>query len=572
MLIELSIRDFAIIDHISITFSKGLTVLTGETGAGKSIIIDAVHLLAGGRGSVKYVRHNAKKAEITGLFTVNHHVKEVTAKCLEYGITFEDNMLVLERTITNQGKSICRINGKIVTLTILREFGHLIIDIHSQHDTQSLMDMTTHIDLLDLYDRPNIESAQAIYTTTYEKLVVLKEKYKKLNENEQQLAHRLDLIKFQLSELQGANLIADEDVQLEKERIQLNNFEKIFLSVQEAYHSLYGDQRALEWLNIALEALQSISEYDTVIEQKADVLSSAYYNIEELTFALRNFQEDLNYDENRLNEIELRLNELNRLKKKYGTTVQEMIKYKEKIKDEIDHIEHKDSHQEKLIEEINELTKQAFNEAEQLHKLRKKAATSLKQQIMDELNDLYLENASFAVSFKPEKQSERELHPKGFDQIRFLLSTNLGEPLKELEAIASGGELSRIMLALKKIFVHHQAVTTVIFDEIDTGVSGRVAQSIAEKMYEIAVNSQVICITHLPQVAAMSDTHMRIKKVEEHNRTTTTIAALTEAEKVNELSKMITGTEMTKSARKHSEQLLMLSNEFKQTLKSKPKR
>lgn len=568
MLMELSIRDFAIIDNISISFSEGLTVLTGETGAGKSIIIDAVHLLAGGRGSVRYVRHGAKKAEISGVFAVNHHLDEVTEKCIQYGITFEEEMLVLERTITDQGKSICRINGKIVTLSILREFGHLLIDIHSQHDTQSLMDMTTHIELLDLYDQNNIGEIYHTYKEIYEELCLLEEQYEKLNENEQKLAHRLDLLTFQLNELKEANLIENEDIDLENERIQLHNFEKIFLSVQEAYHALYGDQKGLEWLNIALESLQSISEYDNTIEKKSEVLSNAYYNIEELTYDLRSFTEGLNYDENRLNTIEQRLNELNRLKKKYGSTVQEMIQFKEKIKAEINHIEHKDTHQEQLLNEINELTLKAFKQAEHLHTLRKKAAQSLKENIMFELSDLYLENADFAVSFSPEDEVDRKLNVNGFDHVRFLLSTNLGEPLKELESIASGGELSRIMLAMKKIFVNHQAVTTVIFDEIDTGVSGRVAQSIAEKMYEIAVNSQVICITHLPQVAAMSDTHMSIKKVEEHNRTTTTISELTEKEKINELSKMITGSEMTETAHEHSEQLLKLSNQFKTELKN----
>src|SRR5690625_4574897 len=230
VLIELSIRNFAIIDDLSITFSDGLTVLTGETGAGKSIIIDAIYLLAGGRGSVKYVRHNAKKAEISGLFTVDHHSQEITKKCERYGITFEDNMLILERTITHEGKSICRLNGKMVTLTILREFSHLLIDIHSQHDTQSLMDMTKHIDLLDLYDAKNIKNAHNTYKATYNELQKLKAKYEKLNENEQQLAHRLDLIKFQLNELNEANLNPAEDEKLEEERIQLHNFEKIYLS------------------------------------------------------------------------------------------------------------------------------------------------------------------------------------------------------------------------------------------------------------------------------------------------------------------------------------------------------
>ncbi|WP_099158458.1 DNA repair protein RecN [Virgibacillus ndiopensis] len=565
MLTELSIQDFAIIDNISITFNEGLTVLTGETGAGKSIIIDAVQLLAGGRGSIEFVRHEAKKAEIEGLFSVEpgHPVFRIGSY---YGIDIqEDGMVVLHRTITQNGKSICRVNGKLVTLAILREFGKTLIDIHSQHETQSLMDRENHIDLLDLYDEDIIVKTKEEYTKLYQKLSMLKKRYKDLSENEQEIAHRLDLLEFQLQELEEANLTPNEDEVLEDERSQLANFERIYTGIQDAYNALYGEQKGIEWLNTAQQALQDNRQYDNFIAEKATELSNHYYLIEELSYDLRNYSETLQYNPERLNEIEARLNEISRLKKKYGPTVNEIIEYMGKIEEELEQLTNKDSHLTKLAEQINETAQDTYLEAKQLHDIRQKAANSLIDDIHDELKGLYLAKARFSVSFdtKADQDIENQLNKNGIDHITFQISTNPGEPLKELNKVASGGELSRIMLALKKIFSKHQGVTSVIFDEVDTGVSGRVAQAIAEKIYRISNGSQVLCITHLPQVAAMADTHKLIEKVEKNNRTSTTVAELTQNKKIEELSRMITGTELTETAKEHAKELLELATDYK---------
>lgn len=566
MLTELSIKNFAIIDEISFTLTEGLTVLTGETGAGKSIIIDAIKLLAGGRGSVEFVRHDTKKAEIEGLFTLDSKEHPIYRTGEYYGIDIQDEMVVLHRVITAGGKSICRVNGKLVTLAILREFGSLLIDIHSQHETQSLMDADKHIYLLDMYDEKNIAKAKDEYLKLFQKLSTLRKRYRELSENEQEMSQRLDLLQFQFNELEQAELMPNEDTDLEEERVQLANFEQIYRSLQDVYNALYGEQKGLEWLNTASQALQDNRNYDNFIAEKAEEMSNHYFLIEELMYDVRNYTETLQYDPQRLNEIESRLNEINRLKKKYGTTVEELLEYMAKIEEEIEQITNKDSHLSKLHDEIEEIKKDAYLEAKQLHDLRKNAADSLIKEIHKELTGLYLENASFSVSIdtKNEQQStDVHLHQNGFDYVNFLISTNAGEPLKELNKVASGGELSRIMLALKTIFTKHQGITSVIFDEVDTGVSGRVAQAIAEKINTISEKSQVLCITHLPQVAAMSDTHILINKQEKNNRTYTNVQEMPADQKIEELSRMLTGTKLTDTAKNHAQELLELASVHK---------
>lgn len=572
MLTELSIHDFAIIDELSLTFHEGLTVLTGETGAGKSIIIDAVQLLAGGRGSVEFVRHGTSKAEIEGLFSIDNKKHPIYKVGEDYGIAIPDSMIVIQRTITSGGKSICRVNGKLVTLAILREFGRTLIDIHSQHETQGLMDPDNHIDLLDLYDVSVVNQAKLEYHQLFDRLQVLRKRHKDLSENEQEMAHRLDLLKFQMDELEQANLVPNEDETLEEERSNLANYDRIYLGMQDAYNALYGEQKGIEWLSMALQALEDNKSYDPFIAEKAEELANHYFMVEELSFDLRNYRDTLQYNPERLNEIESRINEINRLKKKYGPTVNEIIDYIGKIQEEIEEITNKDSHLDNLQHQIDETQQDTYLEAKQLHDIRKKAADNLTKEIHFELKDLYLEKATFSISFSTKKDLESEinaskpplkLHKNGFDYITFLISTNQGEPLKELNKVASGGELSRIMLALKKIFAKHQGVTSVIFDEVDTGVSGRVAQAIAEKIVCVSDQLQVLCITHLPQVAAMADTHNLIEKVEKNNRTITFVNELSKDQKVEELSRMITGAKLTDTAKKHASEMLDLADSIK---------
>lgn len=572
MLTELTIRNFAIIDEISINFEEGLTVLTGETGAGKSIIIDALQLLAGGRGSIQYIRHGAKKAELEALFTISNKDHKSYDVAEQFGITISDEMLILQRTITHQGKSICRVNGKLVTLAILKEFGKTLIDIHSQHETQSLMDKENHLQLLDYYASDALKETKNQYKYLYKRYIQLKEQLNKFTTNEQELSHRLDLLTFQKKEIEEADLQPNEDELLEKERQQLVNYEKIYLSVQTAYNALYGEQRGLDWLSEARIALDENKSFDSFIETKSKRLNEAYFLIEDLAFELRNFSDQLHFDEERLNEIENRLNEINRLKRKYGPTVNDILNYLAEIDDEISQISNRESHINELQDQLNTLSQDAYLEAKQLHDLRKKFANNLVMEIHEELKDLYLENASFDIHFTfslTDNINETNLHPEGIDKIHFLISTNKGEPLMDLTQIASGGELSRIMLALKKIFSKHQGVTSVIFDEVDTGVSGRVAQAMAEKIYHISLNSQVLCISHLPQVAAMADSHKFIKKLEVENRVSTSVSDLNEREQIEELSRMITGTKLTETALKHGQELLDLASHYKNNLISK---
>lgn len=560
MLNEITIRNFAIIEALSISFEKGLTVLTGETGAGKSIIIDAIHLLVGGRGSAEFVRHGEDKAEIEGLFQLDDENHPCYNKTAEFGIEIEDGMVVLRRGISKSGKSVCRVNGKLVTISALREIGSTLIDIHGQHEHQELMDETLHILLLDQFGGNKITGALAEYQRIYRSYESSLRKLKNLTENEQQMAHRLDLIQFQLDEIQSAQLKLNEDEELFEERKKLSNFERIYDSLKSGYSGLQGEQRGLDWVAMVMGHLQDAAELDPAYKEIAENVSNSFYLLEDTAMSLRNAMDFLEYDPQRLNEIENRLNEINGLKRKYGKTVEEILEYASKIEEEIETLQNKETHINKLQQEVASLKKDLLIEAEGLSQLRKKSAHQLTRLIHKELKELYMEKTVFEVEFSSEPDTFLK---NGIDRAEFYISTNPGEPLKPLSKIASGGELSRIMLALKSIFSKHQGVTSIIFDEVDTGVSGRVAQAIAEKIHHVSVNSQVLCISHLPQVAAMADTHLFIAKNTKDGRTKTTVKPLNEDEKIKEIGRMISGVEITDLTKEHAKELLQLASQLK---------
>ncbi|GAB2573735.1 DNA repair protein RecN [Gracilibacillus alcaliphilus] len=570
MLAELSIKNFAIIDQLSISFHKGLTVLTGETGAGKSIIIDALGLLVGGRGSVDYVRHGEKKAEIEGLFILEDTKHPVYNKTQELGFEIKDDqMLVLQRTISESGKSICRINGKLTTLAILKEIGQSILDIHSQHETQALLNQEKHIELLDQFLQSNHPAFKQEYQAYYTQYKELTSKLEATNKNERELAQRLDLLEFQLNEIQQAELEPDEDIMLTEERNHLHHFEQTHQALNTAYNSLHGEQKALDWLSMAANNLETAGEYNKDIQQMHQKYVDHYFMIEEISYSIRQFVDSMDYDPARLAEIEARLHEIDQLKRKYGPTVEEIMTYSATVEEELEEIRNRDQHLANLSETLRELTNDMLLEAKELHALRKKTASDLEQAVLAELQDLYLEKAVFTIDVSiPAKAGgiffegkDVQPHGHGLDQVNFLISTNPGEPVKELAKIASGGEMSRIMLALKNIFSKHQGITSVIFDEVDTGVSGRVAQAMAEKIYNISKGSQVLCITHLPQVASIADTHLKIEKVVDHNRTHTTIQELSFQERVDEIGKMITGNELTEASKTHAKELIEMNHQ-----------
>ncbi|MCA1054769.1 DNA repair protein RecN [Rossellomorea aquimaris] len=567
MLQELSIKNFAIIDSLALSFEEGLTVLSGETGAGKSIIIDAIHLLVGGRGSAEYVRHGEKKAEIEGLFILDDDAHPCYEKASSFGIEIEEGMIILRREISNSGKSVCRVNGKLVTIAIMREIGGALIDIHGQHEHQELMNEHLHLSLLDQFGGSEIQQNLTSYREIYKEYSGIHKQLIRLNENEQEMAHRLDLITFQLKEIQDADLKLNEDDELLEEKRKLTNFERLFEALQTSYNSIQDEGKGLDWTGLAMSHLETAADLDQRYQKTLESVSNAFYVLEDAVHQIRGDLDQLEFEPNRLDFIETRLNEINGLKRKYGSSVEEILSYSSKIEEEIETIVNKDSHIVELENKLSSLEKDLVIEAKNLTQSRKKWAKKLTKSIHEQLKQLYMDKTKFEVRFSGDEDHQlfefSRFKKDGWDDIEFYISTNPGEPLKPLSRVASGGELSRIMLALKTIFSKHQGITSIIFDEVDTGVSGRVAQAIAEKIYQVATHSQVMCISHLPQVAAMADSHLFISKQLQNGRTSTSVKRLEENEKVREISRMISGVEITDLTQEHAKELLQLASSIK---------
>lgn len=564
MLYELTIRNFAIIEQLDVSFQKGLTVLTGETGAGKSIIIDAVQLLAGGRGSAGFIRHGEEKAELEGLFLIEDPAHPVHQTLESFGIEVEDEAILLRRDMSANGKSVCRINGKLVTIAIMREVGSQLIDIHGQHENQELMHERRHIHLLDQFAGEKMKEAYANYAEIYTQYTKLKRKLETATENEQQVAQRIDLYSFQLNEIDHAKLIIGEEEALEDEQRKLQNFSRLFERLNTAYEAISNDGHALDWVGAAMSDLEDASNVDKSLTSQYQTVTDSFYALQETGHALKTVIDDLEFDPRRLDEVENRLALFISLKRKYGQSIEDILLYRDKIADELDQLVNRDErlHAEQM--KFAQIMKDLEVEAEELSILRIEAAKHLEHAIMEQLEQLHMGKASFKVMITQKKANEFDA--TGYDDVAFHIATNVGEPLKPLVAVASGGELSRLMLALKTIFSKHQGVTSIIFDEVDTGVSGRVAQAIAEKIAMVARHSQVLCISHLPQVAAMADQHYLIKKEVKNERTMTSIENVHDRERTNELSRMLSGAETTELTLKHAEELLSLAAERKRDL------
>lgn len=563
MLAELRIENFAIIEKLNLSFNQGLTVITGETGAGKSIIIDAISLLIGGRGSSEYVRYGTDQAEIEALFEVPGNFQEhsVFHALEDLGIPTEEDTVIIRRTIQKSGKSVCRVNGRLVTLTQMREIGQMLIDVHGQHEHQELMVSDLHIKLLDRFGGEALLKVRNVYSETYEEATSLQKDLLKWSKNEQEMAQRLDLLSFQLEEIESAQLEPKEEEELLEERMRFANFEKLFNGLNLAYSCLNDDSRGLDSMREALSEMEQVSGLDPDLDVIYENFSNSFYIIEENAHALRNYIDTLEFDPSRVDLVEARLDEIFQLKRKYGRTVQDVLDYYQNIKQEHDQIKNHDL----TIEDLEKQMQQKINKlnklGDQLSRLRAEVAVQLEAAINRELKDLYMEKATFKVEQTPQAVNDdiKSFSRQGKERVEFLISTNPGEPLKQLTKIASGGELSRIMLAIKSHFKAFSGTTSIIFDEVDTGVSGRVAQAMAEKIYTLSKGSQVFCITHLPQVASMADTHLYISKEVTDNRTSTRVNELQEDEQVSELARMISGVEMTDLTKQHAKELLELA-------------
>lgn len=559
MLKELSIKNFAIIEEVSVSFTDGLTVLTGETGAGKSIIIDAVHLLAGGRGSQEFIRHGAKKAELEGLFFIQNPQHPVFHKLQEVGIEVDDDSVILRRDINDHGKSVCRVNGKLVTIAILREIGGSLIDIHGQHESQELMDERFHISLLDQFAGSKLHRAKESYNGLYQTYIKLKKELASVSDNEQQIAQRIDLYQYQINEIDAMQLIENEDEDLQLERKKFQNFHKTFERISAAYEALNGESKGLDWIGNAMSELEDIASFDETYKEQAELVSNSFYSLQEMSYQLKNVMDESEFDEERLNVIEERLAAIQSLKRKYGNSIEEILLYRQKIGDELDGLVNRDERIQQRQKALDRVEKDLEVESKELTLIRKKAAKKLSEAIVIQLRELFMEKATFEVIFKTLNMFDKN----GKDDVSFYMSTNVGEPAKPISKIASGGELSRMMLALKGIFSKHQGITSIIFDEVDTGVSGRVAQAIAEKIANISRSSQVLCITHLPQVAAMADQQLLIEKQVMGERTMTKLTEVTGKDRVQELSRMMSGAEITSLTLDHATELLSIAEQRK---------
>ncbi|MGW7988659.1 DNA repair protein RecN [Staphylococcus xylosus] len=552
MLQTLSIKQFAIIDELEVHFSDGLTVLSGETGAGKSIIIDAIGQLIGMRASSNYVRHGEKKAIIEGIFDIDES-KEAISILEALDIDIDEDFLLVKREIFSTGKSICRVNNQIVTLQDLRKIMQELLDIHGQHEAQSLLKQKYHLQLLDNYADDQYKTILEQYVATYDQYKAKKKELEDLESADQALLQRLDLLKFQFEEIQEANLVDGEVSQLESDIKRIQNSENLSLALNNAHLTLTDEHAITDRLYELSNQLQLISD---ILPEKYDVLKEDvdqfYYTLEDAKHQLYDELTNTEFDEHYLNELEARMNVLNDLKRKYGKDISELIKYQDKLENEINKIENYEESTSQLRQEIEELYEDIIKLGTELSRERRIVAQTLRDHIVNEIQNLQMKDANLEISFKPLDVPNRE----GIEFVEFLISPNKGEPLKSLNKIASGGELSRIMLALKTIFVKTRGQTAILFDEVDSGVSGQAAQKMAEKMKGLAKHIQVICISHLPQVASMSDHHLFISKDSADDRTTTHVQELSGSERIDEIARMISGASVTDITRQNAKEMI----------------
>ncbi len=537
MLTSLKIENVAIIESAAIEFGCGLNVLTGETGAGKSIVIDSINAILGERTSRDIIRTGAQSAKVYAVFEdVNERVRNFLD---ENGIDCEDGVLIINRTLSREGKNVCRINGAPVTVSMLREIGGELIDIHGQHDNQSLLSPEKHCGFVDSF----AGNADLItdYREKYGRLCEIRSKLKKLTTDESSKSQRIDFLTYQIDELEKAEITIGERDELKARKSLINNSQKVIESLNIAYEALKADGAGIDMITDAESEIANASAYMETLGEASEKITDIRYELEDIAETVRDAMTEVDFDPSELEDIDERLDLLYRLSKKYGDTEEEMLEYLEKARAELDNI----AFSEERVKELQKQEKEALAETEtaacKLTESRKTAGEKLSNAICSELEFLDMPNVRFVV-----KCSDIGLTENGKDEIEFLISANAGEEPKPLAKIASGGELSRIMLAIKNVLAETDGVDTMIFDEIDTGVSGRAAQKIAMKLRSASKGRQVICVTHLAQIAAQGDVHLYISKSVSDGKTYTNIKSLIEEERVAEIARIMGGMEITK--------------------------
>lgn len=550
MLLEISIKNFAIIEAISLNFEKGMTVLTGETGAGKSIIIDAMNMMLGARATTDVIRHGAPKAEIEGLFSVenSHALQEIFD---EQGIDLGDE-IIIRREILQNGRSVSRVNGQMVNLSVLRAIGQHLVDIHGQHDQEELMRPQLHIQMLDEFGDSDFLELKQSYQTNFDTYRLMRKQLLEIKKNQEEHKARIEMLEFQMAEIESAALQPGEDLKLNQERDKLLNHKNIADTLTNAYTMLDNEEfSSLANVRSAMNDMESLEEFDAEYREISTSLSESYYVLEDVTKRLEDIIEDLDFDGNRLMQIESRLDLIHAITRKYGGNVDDVLLYFAKITEEYNLLTGNNLSSEDMEAELKHLEVSLVDLASKLASARHNLAQQLEIEIQQELKDLYMDKARFQVQFTKGKFSR-----EGNESVEFYISTNPGEDFKPLVKVASGGELSRLMLAIKSAFSLKEGKTSIVFDEVDTGVSGRVAQAIAQKIHKIGQNGQVLAISHLPQVIAIADYQFFIEKISNEHSTVSTVRLLTVDERVEEVAKMLAGENVTEAALSQARELL----------------
>lgn len=549
MLSILHIENIAVIESADISFDRGFNVLTGETGAGKSIVIDAISAILGERAYRDMIRTGTNKASVRAVFTQVPRLSWFGENGVEY-----DEETVIQREIFLDGKNVCRVNGSLVSVSILRKLGIQLINIHGQHDSASLFDEDNHLTFLDAF--ADNEALRADYGEKYEAVARLRREIDRMTMDEGEKLRRMETLKYQIGEIEKADLEPGEDDRLEQRRKVLQNAEKLSDGLNTAAECLYGGDDSdgasglLAQAEYALARLGRFTDsFQTLHERIADLM----YQVQDAAEEVRDARDDLSYSADELETIESRLDTIHKLRRKYGVTCEDILAYLDKAKKELDDIEFADDHLERLKKNLKKAEKAAWDAAFSLRENRQTTAKAMSARILTELAQLDMPRVQFECAF-----TETELSPRGADAVAFYMSANAGEALKPMSKVASGGELARIMLAMKNVLAEKDQVNTLIFDEVDTGVSGRAAQKVAEKLRSVANHKQVLCVTHLPQLAALAQTHLLIAKQERDGRTYTSVTPLDLEGRKRELARIIGGTNITDTTLKSAEEMLRL--------------
>ena len=559
MLERLIIKNIALISSLDIELGGGLNVLTGETGAGKSIIIDSVNLVLGERASKDLIAVNQQKARVEALFSIKNN-DTVKSLLNDNGLLSEDDELILMREITASGKSLCRINGEVVPLATLHLIADSLVDVHGQHTHQSLLDPKKHMHMVDEFNASEIIPVRNNVTELYRAYTEAERKLNSGFVSAEERERRIDILAYQINEIETAHLYAGEEEEITAELAVLSNAERISSSLDIASDIISGDRGSLGSVRKAADALSRISDISAVYSDIYERINSLYYELEDASYQLRDLSLSFEFSPERLNELENRMDYLNSLKRKYGGSIEAVLEFMQNCKTELEELSSSDEIRGRLTKELARLKSEYFEASARLTALRNQAAQALSENVTKQLHELGMVNAQFTYV---NNVSDEKLHINGSDSIEFMFSANAGEPCKPLAKVASGGELSRIMLAIKTVCADADAIPTLIFDEIDSGISGVTAIKVGEKMARIAASHQVLCITHLPQIAAYADNHFLVEKTMDNGETHSSLRQLGDEERRTELARIMGSVNADESAVKYAQELISASEKYK---------